>query len=97
MVIEWLKFSVPVDCQAEYLRKDEEIWTKFLASCDGFVSKEVWINPDVPEEIIFVIKWETREKWQAIAPNLLAEVEQKFTEAIGCSYPLIEIKKFNIF
>jgi uncharacterized protein (TIGR03792 family) len=83
MVIELLKFKVPPELQEKYIQKDAEIWTTALASYPGFLSKEVWVNPHDPTEVILVIHWATREVWKAIPQTELDATAQKFDESLG--------------
>ncbi len=97
MVIEWLKFKVDPKIRERFVERDQAIWTKTLARQPGFLGKEIWINPDSPDEIILVIRWQTREQWKAIAEELLAETEQKFQDAMGNdTYKMIETKEHQI-
>ena len=61
MVIEVLKFKVSPQLREKYIQKDAEIWTAALAKYPGFISKEVWINPNDSTEVVLIIRWETRE------------------------------------
>jgi uncharacterized protein (TIGR03792 family) len=97
MVIEWLKFRVQPEVREKFVEQDQAIWTKALATQSGFLSKEIWINPDIPDEIILVIRWQTREQWKAIAPELLAQTEEIFKASMGKdSYEMTEAKEHHI-
>jgi uncharacterized protein (TIGR03792 family) len=97
MVIEWLKFRVQPEIREKFIEQDQAIWTKALATQSGFLDKEVWINPDVADEIIVVIRWQTREQWKAIAPELLAQTEEIFNASMEKdSYEIIEAKEHHI-
>jgi uncharacterized protein (TIGR03792 family) len=96
MVIEWLKFRVPADRRETYIRLDNEIWTPFLKSYSGFISKETWIDPEDEAVIIFVIRWRTREEWFAIPEAALAEVRERFDKALAFEYTLEESKEFQV-
>lgn len=96
MVIEWLKFSVPPHLREKFIHKDEEIWTAFLATCPGFLGKEVWINPQKPTELILVIRWATREEWKSIPHERLNQIDQRFAQQMGKSYPVIEAAEYQI-
>jgi uncharacterized protein (TIGR03792 family) len=65
VVIEFLKFQVAPDLRENFIQKDGEIWTAALAKYPGFISKEVWINPNHHTEVILIIRWSTREQWKA--------------------------------
>ncbi|OUL20089.1 cyanobacterial protein, TIGR03792 family [Nostoc sp. RF31YmG] len=96
MVIELLKFKIAAEMRETYIQKDAEIWTTALAKYPGFLGKEVWINPNDSTEIIFVIRWATREHWQAIPPVELEAVEQKFAAALGDTYDLVESAEYQL-
>lgn len=71
-VIEELTLTIAPDRIAQYLRRDAEVWTPFLESCDGFLGKEVWLPDDRPGTVVLIIRWATKAQWKAITP---AEVE----------------------
>ncbi len=97
MVIEWLKFRVAPELQENFLKKDEAIWTSLLASYPGFLGKETWLVPDAAEEIVFVIRWQTRQQWKSIPIEVLAETEQKFAQQVGKNnYEMIEMKEYQV-
>jgi len=96
MVIEWLKVRVTSDQRERYIRVDDEIWTPALRQYDGFLSKETWIDPEDPEVIIFVIRWETREQWHSIPEDELTEVTNRFDEAFGADYTMAESKEYQV-
>ncbi|HEY9597555.1 MAG TPA: TIGR03792 family protein [Cyanophyceae cyanobacterium] len=96
MVIEWLKLRVSPELRDQFIQKDAEIWTSMLASYPGFLSKEVWINPDVPTEVVLIIRWATREQWQSIPPEQLAKTEQQFAQAFGESPEIIESSEYQV-
>lgn len=96
MVIEWLKVNVAPELREQYIQKDEEIWTAALAQYPGFLSKEVWISPDRPEEVILVIRWESFEQWDAVPPDVLERVEAEFNEALGDVYEIVESSRYQV-
>ena len=97
MVIEWLKFKVPSEFRENFIQKDEQIWTKKLAKYPGFLGKEVWINPQVADEVIIVIHWNTRENWQSVPPKILVEIEKQFSQEMGPNnYKMIEIGEYQV-
>src|SRR5919199_928664 len=96
MVIEWLKVRVSPELREKFIQKDAEIWTSMLASYPGFLSKEVWIDPQTPNELVLVIRWATLEQWQAIPPEPLQQTEQKFNQEFGSQYEFIEESKYQV-
>lgn len=99
MVIEWLKFKVDSNSREKFIQKDEAIWTAFLATNPGFLGKEVWIEPNEPDKVIYTIRWQTREQWKSIPQAQLNATEQKFSAAMNemnINYKMIESKEFQI-
>jgi uncharacterized protein (TIGR03792 family) len=96
VIIEWLVFQVEPEWHDRYLEADMAIWTTFLQSYPGFFGKQVWQNPDRPNEITFVIQWQTRENWESIPPEALAEIDRQFVEKLGRSFELIESKEYGV-
>lgn len=96
MIIEWLKVSVSPALRERYIQKDEEIWTAFLSTCPGFLGKEVWINPDKPDELILIVRWATREQWKSIPQERLELIEQEFVREMGGRYPFVETDEYQI-
>lgn len=97
MVIEWLKFKINAQDREKFIQKDAEIWTETLSKSPGFLGKEIWINPYSEAEIIFIIRWKTREQWKAIPQSILDETEQKFAQALGnISYEMSESSEYQV-
>lgn len=99
MVVEWLKFQVDSESREKFIQQDEIIWTAALSTYPGFMGKEVWIEPNAPGKVIFVIRWQTREQWKSIPINDLVAVEQDFAKVMGqmkIKYKMIESKEFQI-
>jgi uncharacterized protein (TIGR03792 family) len=96
MVVEWLKVTVDPALQSQYLQADRQIWTAFLASRSGFVSKQIWLNPVAPDEVIMVITWASRSAWKAIPAALLEATEAQFTAALGQGFALVETGEYQV-
>lgn len=96
MVIEWLKFRVPMDQRERYVQLDDAIWTAALRTLPGFISKETWISPTEADVVIFVIRWQTREAWKAISAETLAAISARFDTALGFSYTLEASQEFQV-
>ncbi|WP_066426407.1 TIGR03792 family protein [Anabaena sp. 4-3] len=96
MIIEFLKFQVAAGMAASFIQKDAEIWTTALAKYPGFLGKEVWINPHDSTEVICIMRWATKEQWQAIPPSELEVIEQEFNAALGNSYKLVESNEYQV-
>ncbi|AUC60870.1 hypothetical protein AA637_06765 [Cyanobacterium sp. HL-69] len=83
MVIEWLKFEVCSEYHNFFLEQDRLIWTDALEKYEGFIDKQVWMSPDDEDEVIFVIRWASRELWKAIPPEDLELTAFRFKNAMG--------------
>ncbi|KAF3884681.1 MULTISPECIES: TIGR03792 family protein [Nostocales] len=96
MVIELLKVKIPPEQREKFIQKDAEIWTPALAKYPGFLGKEVWINPNDAAEVVFIIRWATREQWKAIPQGDLEAIEKKFTQALGFPQKIVESEEYQV-
>lgn len=81
--VEILTFTVRPEEVEHFLEADHEVWTKGLAACEGFVSKDVWVSTRKPGVVMTVIYWKSLELWQAISQERLKELDEQFTTALG--------------
>lgn len=97
MIIELLKVKVTPEYREQFIQKDAEIWTIAIARIPGFLGKEVWINPNQPEEVILVIRWATREQWKSIPLAQLEEISKQFAHHMGnISYELLDSSEYQV-
>jgi uncharacterized protein (TIGR03792 family) len=96
VVIELLKVKIPPELREKCIQKDAEIWTPALAKYPGFMGKEVWINPNDPTEIVLIIRWQTREHWDAVPKADLQAIALKFDAAMGKSYRIVESAEYQV-
>jgi uncharacterized protein (TIGR03792 family) len=97
MVIEWLGFQVLPELREKFIAEDEKIWTAVLSGADGFLGKEIWIEPEKSDRLSLIIRWQTRQQWKAVPIELLQEAEAKFMAVMGKdSYQMIESKEYQI-
>jgi uncharacterized protein (TIGR03792 family) len=97
MAIEWLKFIISPELREKFIETDARIWTAKLATYRGFLGKEIWLNPDRPEEIIMVIRWESREQWKSIPMEVLEATEREFSQALGSdTYKMTESLEYQL-
>jgi uncharacterized protein (TIGR03792 family) len=96
VIIELLKFRVAPEQREDFIQKDAAVWTAALKTYSGFISKEVWLNPLDNTEVTLIIRWATRQQWQAIPSADLAIIEQKFTQAMGKFYPIAEAAEYEL-
>jgi uncharacterized protein (TIGR03792 family) len=96
MVIEWLKVKVAPDLREKFIQKDAEIWTPLLSSYPGFLGKEVWIDPEKPTEVVFIIRWASHEAWKSVSSERLNQTEQHFTKEFGEPQQIIETAQYQV-
>jgi uncharacterized protein (TIGR03792 family) len=97
MVIEWLGFEVKPELREQFITEDEKIWTPVLADSDGFLGKEIWIDPGSENRIYLIIRWQTQEQWNAVPNDLLRKTETEFLAAMGeGNYQMLESKAYQV-
>ncbi len=97
MVIEWLVFKISASAREKFIAKDQEIWSPLLAKYPGFLSKEIWLDPEKSDRLTIVIRWQTRQEWKAVPTDILEATEQKFTKAMGKdNYEMIEATEYQV-
>ncbi len=99
MVIEWLKFDVDPEVREKFIQQDEKIWTASLSTYPGFLGKEVWIEPNAPDKVVFAIRWQTREQWKSVPLKDLVKIEQQFAAVMremNINYKMIASREFQI-
>ena len=97
MVIEWLKFKLAPESREKFIELDKEIWTSFLSEQPGFLSKEIWLDPNNLDEIIAVVHWQTLEQWKSIPVQSLVQNDLKFRQALSpVQYIISESKGYQI-
>lgn len=96
MVIEWLTFAIAPEHRETFIRLDGDIWTAALSQYPGFLGKEVWISPDLSDQVVTVIHWQTREQWKAIPEDELAEIDRRFKAALQVNYRMIDAREYQV-
>lgn len=94
MVVEWLTFRVSPAEREVWLAREEEVWSRFLECCAGFVRKQMWIEEDEPDEIHAVIWWESRDLWKRISPEQVDEVDRRMGDLFRhCTMRVYEVAR----
>jgi uncharacterized protein (TIGR03792 family) len=96
MIIEWLKFRMEPSQREAFIQIDNRVWTETLAHYPGFLGKEVWIDPHHLENVIFILRWETREQWKAIPQGVLDRTEEEMQQALGDGYEMVESGEYQV-
>ena len=76
-VSEILHFKVKPQERQEWLNKDAEVWTHFLAQQPGFIKKEVWLTDETSDDLTIAVWWQSNESFQAVTPEHQAEIDKR--------------------
>jgi uncharacterized protein (TIGR03792 family) len=96
MVIEALRFSVPVEWQARFLEEDARHWTPVLSRQAGFAGKESVHDHANPATLLLLIRWDSREQWKAVPSAELEDADRCFTAALGQHFPVLECIDYQV-
>ncbi len=88
--VEFLVFEMAPEHRERFIKLDHEIWTPALSRQDGFVSKEVWIDENLPNQVTLVTYWATYAQWKAIPHAELKATDAQFQKAFGHPFKLIK-------
>lgn len=77
MVVEFLSFEVDPAERAEWLAIEETVWSRFLETVPGFVSKQMWVERSDPATVHAVIVWSDDQSWAAVTAEQCAEVDER--------------------
>ena len=91
MVIEWLRFEIPPALRASFLERDAQVWTRALAKYPGFISKEIWFEPQT-NATIAVIRWESLAHWKSIPRSDLEFLDDEMGDLL---MPVVDCKTFE--
>ncbi len=89
VVIELLKQNLFCTDVKRFLQADSAIWTSFLRTQRGFVSKDYWMDPHNSRDmtgnctVYQHVTWQTRELWKAISDDELNTVNARFVDSFG--------------
>lgn len=87
--VEYLIFQIENKENIDrFIKLDHEIWTSFLSSFPGFISKEVWVNYDTPGEIHTILIWESMDFWKNIPLDKLKLKDKEFCEKFSYNFKM---------
>lgn len=92
--VEQLVFKIDPESLERCLELDHKIWTCGLASQPGFAGKEVWLDPNNPDQITYTIYWDSLEQWKAIDNDYLCTLQKEFDEAFA-PYSCVLIRELH--
>ncbi len=96
--VEHLVFLIEEPSKVEeFIKLDNEIWTKFLSKQSGFIQKDIWVNyANKQGEVHSVVIWESLEQWKSISLEALMKKDQEFQSQFSGAFSMIrEIHKEN--
>ena len=82
-VVEELVFKVAPERVDDFIRRDAEVWTRFLSTQEGFIDKRVWTSEAQPDEVRIIIRWRSRQDWNRIPKTELQKMDAEFRAAMG--------------
>jgi uncharacterized protein (TIGR03792 family) len=94
MIIEFLKVQVVPSYRQKYIELEKQIWSTDLFQCEGFINKEVWLDPEDLSIVYIRILWNSREQWKAISPEHTKNLDAALTEHIGSVWQIVESKEY---
>lgn len=95
MIIEWQRVRLRPGLRERFLAKDAEIWTAGLAREAGFLGKEVWLGEE-ETEVILVIRWESRERWEGMTRERLDAIEERFRRELPSGHEIVETRAYEV-
>ncbi len=97
MYVEYLRFRVEPLLREQFVQQDKEIWTAALSLKPGFHKKEVWLGAEDPSEVVTALWWLTLEEWKSIPADELAEIEARFSTAMGQgTYEMVDARAYRL-
>jgi uncharacterized protein (TIGR03792 family) len=95
IVVEHLRYKVKQKDLPIFLQ-GERVWTEALSSYPGFISKEIWMDRDEPDNIIVIIKWASYLQWKSIPEQLLSLIRADYEKVVGDKkFKILEEKEYD--
>ena len=88
-VVEFLRQNLFCKDLRRFLQCDREIWTSFLKTQNGFVSKDYWLDDSESKSmtgnctVYQHITWASREQWKSIDQEDLVRINDEFVKVFG--------------
>ncbi len=76
-VVEYLRLKVPAAAREAWLQAERETWEPWLAQQPGFEGRQLLWDP-ARQEGVLLIRWASRDQWQAIDAELVDRVQTRF-------------------
>ena len=88
-VVEFLRQNLFCKDLRRFFECDRKIWTSFLKTQIGFVSKDYWLDESENKSVsgnctVYQhITWVSREQWKSISQEDLARINDEFVNEFG--------------
>ena len=63
----------------------------WIEKFSGFLGKETWVDP-VENEVVMLIRWQTRELWKSVPQSVIDELDAKMGEL---QMPIAESREYT--
>lgn len=77
VVIELLRFAMRPEERAEFVSRNERVWTSALRDSPGYVRHQVLLDRDEPEEVVILVHWRSAADLQSFPRELEQELSRK--------------------
>jgi uncharacterized protein (TIGR03792 family) len=61
MIVECITVTCPPGKRDAFIQRDDEVWTAGLMTQPAFLGKEVWTDPNDPDNVYLAIHLKSRE------------------------------------
>lgn len=92
MVIELLRFRMRPEERAEFVSRNERVWTGALRESPGYVRHQVLLDRDQPEEVVVLVHWRSAADLQSFP----SELERELSRRMGDLGHLRERRVYNV-
>lgn len=81
VVVELLRLQVPRQAQPAWLAAERSCWEPWLRRQEGFLGRELLYDAR-QEQALVLIRWASREHWQAIPAAEVKRMERRFRHEV---------------
>ncbi|MFM9110409.1 MAG: TIGR03792 family protein, partial [Prochlorococcaceae cyanobacterium] len=81
VVVELLRLQVPRQAQPAWLAAERSCWEPWLRRQEGFLGRELLYDAR-QEQALVLIRWASREHWQAIPAAEVERMERRFRHEV---------------
>jgi len=82
ITVEMLRLAVPASLRDVWLSAEAKVWKPWLEQQPAYLGRDLYWDPQ-REEGHVLIRWHSRQEWQAISEAEVAPVQARFVAAIN--------------